>query len=57
MEKDQETQETPEGLTIPVPSREAIEDGLAKLTAPKKPLPGRGRNDDGAQGEDSPVKE
>lgn len=33
------TQETPEGLTIPVPSREDVEDALRKLVAPTTHLP------------------
>lgn len=44
---DQEpTQETPEGHTIPVPSREDVEDALRKLVAPAKPEPEDDRAED-----------
>lgn len=57
-EDDQDTQETPGGLTIPRPSREDVEDALAKLIAPAKPpLSGGSGLDDEGSGEDGPVEE
>ncbi len=40
---DEPTQQTPTGYTIPVPSREDVEDALRRVAQPAKPEPSRRR--------------
>jgi hypothetical protein len=45
-EKDQQTEQTPKGLTVPVPKRETFFGNLKKAAKPDPPQEGRPAQDD-----------